>query len=106
MRRSGIGAFPKKNGKLRMTHHLSSPEGTGTNDSIPTEPLSLHYVSIDNTINIIMSCPQPVYLSNLDLHSAFRLIPVRRQDFAGEVPTTAYAFCLSTFAPAQPSLTQ
>ena len=108
IRRSGIGAVPKKNGKLRMIHHLSSPEGTGANDSIPAKPLSLslHYASIDNAINIIMSCPQPVYLSKLDVRSAFRLIPVRRQDFAGKASTTTSAFCLSASAPAQLSLTQ
>ena len=106
MRRSGIGAVLKKNGKLRMIHHLSSPEGTGANDSIPAEPLSLHYVSIDNAMNIIMSCPQPVYLSKLDVRSAFRQIPVRRQDFAGKAPTTTSAFCVSAFALTQPSLIQ
>ena len=106
MRRSGIGAIPKKNGKPRMIHHLSSPEGTGANDSIPAEPLSLHYASIDNAINIIMSCPQPVHLSKLDVRSAFRQIPVRRQDFAGKALTTTSAFGLSASAPAQPSLTQ
>ena len=76
------------------------------NDSIPAEPLSLHYASIDNTINIIMSCPQPVYLSKLDVRSAFQQIPVRRQDFAGKPPSTKCAFCLSASAPVQPSLTQ
>ena len=106
MRRSGIGTVPKKNGKLRMIHHLSSPEGTGANDSIPAKPLSLHYVSIDNAINIIMSCPQPAYLSKLHVRSTFRQIPVHRQNFAGKAPTTTSAFCLSAFAPAQPSLTQ
>ncbi|XP_065192514.1 uncharacterized protein LOC135823596 [Sycon ciliatum] len=72
MRCSGIGAVPKKNGNLRMIHHLCILADASVNDSIPAEPFSLHYVSIDYAINIIMSCPQPVYLSKLDVRSAFR----------------------------------
>ncbi|XP_065180188.1 uncharacterized protein LOC135810623 [Sycon ciliatum] len=78
---SGIGAVPKKNGKLRLIHHLSSPAGSSVNDGIPAEPFSLQYISIDEAINIIMSSPSPVYLSKLDVKSAFRQIPVRPQDW-------------------------
>ena len=66
---SGVGAVPKKNGKLRMIHHLSSPEGASVNDGIPAEPFSLHYISIDDAINLIMTSQPPVYLSKLDVKS-------------------------------------
>ena len=72
LRCSGVEAVPKKNGKLRMIHHLSSPHGNSVNDGIPSEPFSLHYVSIDDGINLIMSSAKPVYLSKLDVKSAFR----------------------------------
>ena len=80
LRCSGVGAVPKKNGKLRMIHHLSSPYGNGVNDGIPSEPFSLHYVSIDDAINLIVSTAKPVYLSKLDVKSAFLQIPVREED--------------------------
>ena len=51
----GIGTVPKKNGKLRLIHHLSSPAGSSVYDGIPAEPFSLQYSSIDKAINIIMS---------------------------------------------------
>ena len=81
MRCSGIGAVPKKNGKLRMIHHLSSPEGQSVNDCIPADPFSLHYVTIDDAVNLIMQLPAPVYLAKLDVKSAFRQIPVRPEDW-------------------------
>ena len=80
LRCSGVGAVPKKNGKLRMIHHLSSPAGDSVNDGIPSEPFSLHYISIDDAIDSIMSSSPPVYLSKLDIKSAFRQIPVREDD--------------------------
>ena len=67
MRCSGNGAVPPKNGKLRMIHHLSSLEGASVNDSILTEPFSLHYASIDDAIRIITIRPRSVYLSKMDL---------------------------------------
>lgn len=81
MRCSGIGAVPKKNGKLRMIHHLSSPTGNSVDDGIPPRPFSLTYVSIDDAIDLSMSSPSPMYLSKLDVKSAFRQIPVRKEDF-------------------------
>ena len=80
MRCSGVGAVPKKNGKLRMIHHLSSPAGNSVNDGVPADQFSLHYISIDDAIESIMSSPQPVYLAKLDIKSAFRQIPVRAED--------------------------
>jgi len=78
---SGVGAVPKKNGSLRMIHHLSSPLGSSVNDGIPSDPFSLQYVRIDDAVNLIMSSPAPVFLSKLDVKSAFRQIPVRSADF-------------------------
>ena len=63
-----------------MIHHLSSPHGNSVNDGILSEPFSLHYVSNDDAINLIMSSAKPVYLSKLDVKSAFRQIPVREED--------------------------
>ena len=39
---SGLGVVPKRNGKLRLIHHLSAPVEHGINDDIPKEDYSLH----------------------------------------------------------------
>ena len=78
---SGIGVVPKKNGKFRLIHHLSSPEGDSVNDHISAKDYALHYISIDNAIDMIMSIGTTASLSKLDVKSAFRLIPVREQDW-------------------------
>ena len=79
MRCSGVGVVPKKNGKLCMIHHLSSP-GNSVNDGVPADQFSLQYISIDDAIESIMSSPQPVYLAKLDIKSAYRQIQVRAED--------------------------
>ena len=54
---SGVGVVPKKSGKLRLIHHLSSPSGRSVNDGIPKADFSLHYVTIDNAISAILAAP-------------------------------------------------
>jgi len=44
---SGVGVVPKRNGKLRLIHDLSSPEGTSVNDGISRTDFSLEYTTID-----------------------------------------------------------
>ena len=51
---SGLGVVPKKNGKLRLIHHLSAPVEHSINDGIPKEDYSLHYVTVVDAIAIIM----------------------------------------------------
>ena len=50
---SGLGVVPKKNGKLRPIHHVSTPFGPSVNDGIPSDKFRLHYVSVDNAISLI-----------------------------------------------------
>ena len=51
---SGVGCVPKKSGRLRLIHHLSSPEGDSVNDGISRKDYSVQYVSIDRAIDAIM----------------------------------------------------
>ena len=77
---SGIGCVPKKSGRLRLIHHLSSPEGDSVNDGISREDYSVQYVSIDRAIDAIMRYGTSAQLFKLDVRSAFRIIPVRSED--------------------------
>lgn len=77
---SGVGAVPKKSGKLRLIHHLSAPTGSSVNDGIPKDLFSLQYVTIDDAISMIMRVGKGALLAKLDLRNAFRLCPVRVED--------------------------
>ena len=77
---SGVGVVPKKSGKLRLIHHLSAPRGTSINDGIPKELYSLHYITVDHAIDIILRLGKGCLLAKLDIRNAFRLCPVRPED--------------------------
>ena len=72
---------PKKNGRFHLIHHLSSPEGQSVNDGISREDFSLHYITIDHAIDAIMQYGRSAYLFKLDIRSAFRIVPVRQEDW-------------------------
>ena len=78
---SGVGVVPKKNGKWRMIHHLSAPTGQSINDFITKDAFSLHYSSVDDATNILSSLGKGALLAKVDLKSAFRMIPVHREDW-------------------------
>ena len=78
---SGLGVVPKKNGKLRPIHHLSAPFGQSVNDGISREDFSLQYVTVDHAISLIVQHGPGAYLSKVDIKSAFRTCPVRREDW-------------------------
>jgi len=65
MRCSGLGVVPKKNGKLRVIHHDHS----------------LQYIRVDDAIKRILSIGKGALLTKLDIRNAFRLIPVRPEDW-------------------------
>ena len=79
---SGIGVVPKKNGKLRIIHHLSAPVGNSVNDGIDPSAFSLSYIRIDDAVQTIMAYGQGALLTKLDIRNAFRLIPVHPSDWS------------------------
>ena len=52
---SGLGIVPKKNGKLRVIHDLSSPDGSSVNDGISRDDFSPDYATVDMAVSHIMS---------------------------------------------------
>ena len=79
---SGVGTVPKKNGKLRVIHHLSAHEGGSINDGISSTEFSLKYIRIDDAVETILRLGRGCFLTKLDIRSAFRLIPVRPEDWS------------------------
>ena len=79
---SPLGLVPKKApGEFRLIHHLSFPEGSSVNDSIPRELSSVQYATIDDTIKKISSLSAGCFLAKTDIKSAFHIIPLHPQDF-------------------------
>ena len=73
----GLGIVPKKNGKLRVIHDLSSPDGSSVNDGISRDDFSPDYATVDMAVSHIMSLGQGSYLTKVDVRNAFRLCPVQ-----------------------------
>ena len=78
---SGLGAVPKKDGRWRMILHLSAPAGKSVNDYIDRDQYSLHYSSVDDAVQILLTLGPGALMAKVDLKSAFRMIPVHPADW-------------------------
>ena len=81
LRCSGVGVVPKKHNKWRMIMHLSAPVGKSINDFISRDDFSLHYTSTDDAVKLLLSLGKGARMAKVDLKSAFRMVPVRKQDW-------------------------
>ena len=81
LRCSGLGVVPKKDCGWRVIYHLSAPHGSSINDYIDPDQFSLHYCTIDSAIKIINRLGPGALMGKIDLKNAFRLTPVRKQDW-------------------------
>ena len=81
LRCPGMGVVPKKNGGWRVIMHLSAPTGNSINDYITPEDYTLHYSTIDDAVRLISQYHTGAMMAKVDLKSAFRLVPVCRQDW-------------------------
>ena len=78
---SVLGAVPKKGDKWKMIMHLSALKGLSINDAIPKEQYSLQYASVDDAIALLHLVGRGALMAKVDLKSAFRMIPVRKEDW-------------------------
>ena len=79
---SPLGVVPKKNpGEFRFIHHLSYPKGCSVNDGISSEYTSVSYATISDAIQQIKLAGAGCFLSKTDIKNAFRIIPIRPQDY-------------------------
>lgn len=61
--------------------HLSYPPGGSVNDSIPTDEYSLKYMSVDTAMDAVMTLGHGALMAKVDIKSAFRICPVRPEDW-------------------------
>ena len=72
---------PKKDGSWRLINHLSAPTGDSINDYIEPLDFSLQYSTIDDAIAICHTLGKGALMAKVDLKNAFRLCPVRPEDW-------------------------
>lgn len=78
---SPLGLVPKKDGDYRLIHHLSYPENNSINDFIDKEFCSVQYSSVDEAAALISKHKKLARLSQCDVKSAFRILPISPADF-------------------------
>lgn len=79
---SPLGVVPKKTqGEFRLIQHLSYPYGQSVNDGISVEDSHVTYARIDDAIALIKRSGRNSFLAKTDIKSAFRIIPIRKEDY-------------------------
>ena len=79
---SPLGLVPKKEpGDFRLIHHLSYPKGESVNDNIDHDLCSVQYTRFDSAVEMVQRLGPGAMLAKADIKSAFRLLPVAKEDF-------------------------
>ena len=74
---SPLGAVPKKDGTFRIILDLSSPRGFSVNEGILKDTFSVRYSSFDDAVELVRLLGPSTFMAKLDIRHAFRLCPVR-----------------------------
>ena len=79
---SPCGVIPKPHqpGRWRLITDLSAPRGSSVNDGIDASLCSLSYARIDDAVAIALDLGASCLLAKLDLHAAYRQVPVHPED--------------------------
>ena len=81
-RTSPIGVVPKKDSsKFRTITDLLSPHGISVNDFIPDSESAVHFNHFDEAVKLVAKLGKGALLAKLDVKSAFRICPVRPEDW-------------------------
>ena len=78
---SPVGAVPKKDGSCRIILDLSQPKGMSINEGIDKEEFIVQYTHFDRAIELVRDAGQGCFMSKADVKHAFRLLPVRPEDW-------------------------
>ena len=79
---SPLGLVPKKEPhEFRLIHHLSAPHGRSINQGIAKEDATVQYSTFDDAVRLIQVGGRGVLMAKADIKSAFRLLPVRPEDY-------------------------
>ena len=79
---SSFGVIPKKGqpGKWRLIVDLSSPSGSSVNDGIDPEEFAMHYVKVDQIIQMVDKYGPGTMMAKFDVEAAYRNIAIHPAD--------------------------
>ena len=78
---SPLGAAPKPDGSIRLIMDLSQPKGQSINEFISKEEFPCKYTPFDEATRLIRLTGKGCYLTKVDIKHAYRLLPVRPEDW-------------------------
>ena len=78
---SGLSLVPKHDANWCGIYYLYAPYGSSINDSINSQDYMLCYCFVDDAFAIVSTLGRGDLMAKIDLKNAFRLIPVRPQDW-------------------------
>ena len=78
---SPLGAAPKPDGSARLVLDLSQPRGSSVNDYIDKFEFPCSYMHFDEATEMVMRVGKACYMSKIDIKHAYRLLPVRQEDW-------------------------
>ena len=78
---SPLGAAPKPDGSCRLILDLSQPSGDSVNDNIDKKEFPCNYTHFDAATDLCFRMGRGCYLTKIDIKHAYRLLPVRREDW-------------------------
>ena len=79
---SPLGAVKKgSSDKVRLILDLSQPRGKSVNEGIMDEYCSVKYTSFDEAVSLARACGVGSMMAKIDIRHAFRLCPVRKEDW-------------------------
>ena len=79
---SSFGVIPKRGqmGKWCLIVDLSSPTGSSVNDGINPEEFTLHYITVDQVIQLVSQFGAGALMAKFDVEAAYRNVPVHPSD--------------------------
>ena len=78
---SPLGAVPKPDGSIRLIMDLSQPKGESINDFISKDEFPCNYTPFDEATRLVLKTGRGCYLTKVDIKHAYRLLPVRPEDW-------------------------
>ena len=78
---SPLGAAPKPDGSIRLIMDLSQPKGYSINEFISKDDFPCKYTPFDEATRLIRIAGKGCYLTKVDIKHAYRLLPVRPEDW-------------------------
>ena len=96
---SPLGAAPKPDGSIRLIMDLSQPRGNSVNDFISKDEFPCHYTPFDEATRLIMQMGPGCFLTKVDIKHAYRILPVRPEDWPLLVYCWEGQFCVDLKLP-------